>query len=448
MSTVPLVAISHCLILISLTLPTLLFPPGAAFVFRCGIAVALHFLAYWALALAAAAAAAVASEEVDEGINNNSRLENQKTIRSRNARQDLVLQDTTSPVVVISEYEKRTGAREIAPDVRRIGSLAAGFTVVLPYLVPKEGDAALVVEVLLRIVGFFSACKVVDLVVLRAGRRAPPRLVVVAVRRVDGMGGTGGGGEEKKSDENKEKEMVDMRSWKRKVEYVIRILTEARYFSFDIAIDDQTKRKLWRERHSKRYERFWIWGPRVVVPIATYFFPVPELLILQVLVLVNLVLEVEHYILHPFCAKPMFLAPFAASGIGEFWAVHWHQDAQSWLISLGYRPSKWFAMEILRCSKIVGSAAGVMGTFALSGLWHAWCAAVLSERPWLAGTGMFLVFISQGVGCLFERMVWKEDDAGWVKRVICWAFSIECGALWVRCMLPTLKKEVLRMGPQ
>ncbi|KAF2206913.1 hypothetical protein CERZMDRAFT_102880 [Cercospora zeae-maydis SCOH1-5] len=259
-------------------------------------------------------------------------------------------------------------------------------------------------------------------------------------------------GEKKEEEEEEGKEMeekvqvvVDMCSWKRKMEYVLRILTEARYSSFDIAIDDQTRRRAWQERHSKTYERFWIWGPRIFVPIATYFFPVPELLILQVLVLVNFCLEVEHYVLHPFCAKPMFLAPFAASGMEEFWAVHWHQDAQSWLISLGFRPSKWFAMEMLGCSKSVGSAVGVIGTFALSGLWHAWCAAVLSERPWVVGTGMFLVFISQGVGCLVERMVCKKGDASWAKRVICWAFSIECGALWVRCMLPTLKEEVLWM---
>lgn len=384
MSTGRLVAITHCLVFISIKFPSLLLQPVPGFVLRCGIAFTLHILAYWALAIAA------------EGTKTS-------TIQAR----------------TITEYEKHKGARDVVPDVKQIGWIAAVYSLVLPYLSPEIHPWT---ELVVRVSCFFLACKVVDLVALKAQK--PPKLV-------------------SKSAKN---DVVDMKDWKRKVEYVARVFTEARYASFDIAIDDKSTRKLWQEKHSERYEFFWLWGPRIIIPIVALLFPVAELQILLVLVIISSGLEFEHALLHPYCPNYMFLAPFAASGMTEFWAVHWHQGAQSWLISVGFRPSKWFAMEVLRCSKDVGNAVGVLGTFALSGLWHAWCAAVLSERPWMAGTSMFLVFVSQGVGCLLERRLWKNRDPNWVMKMISWTFAIECGALWLRCMVPTLKEGVLLMS--
>lgn len=70
----------------------------------------------------------------------------------------------------------------------------------------------------------------------------------------------------------------------------------------------------------------------------------------------------------------------------------------------------------------------------------------MSHRPWQMGIGMFLVFLGQGVGCLVERSIWKtRDQGGSVKRILCWAFAIECGAMFARWASPMLKEELVWM---
>ncbi|KAI5361498.1 Putative Wax synthase domain-containing protein [Septoria linicola] len=374
MSTGRIVAASHCLVFISIKLPALLLEPSPAFWLRAAIAVSLQLLALLALSIAAAGT------------------------------------KTSTTQASITEYEQRKGAREIVPDVQQVGFIAGVYTLILPLLSPAYHPIA---EAGLRCACFFYACKLIDLVVLKAEK--PPLLI-----------------------QNKTKPSSTSFS---KAEYIFRLLTETRYASFDIAIQEPRRRNF-QETTTLTHTILWTWLSRLLIPTATYFYPILELQLLLSLLLINFGLEGVHTLLHPFCPNELFFQPFAASGIIDFWSVHWHQGAQSWLISLGYRPAKRLAVEVFGLSKEVGTAVGVLGTFALSGIWHAWCVASLSDRKWETGVGLFLVFVAQGVGCLLERVVWAKGGGGWVRRVVCWTFAVEAGAMFFRYAKPYVREDV------
>ena len=373
MSTGRIVATTHCLVFISLKLPTLLLNAVPAFFLRVCIAIALHLLALLALSIAAAGTT------------------------------------TSTTQAKITEYEERKGAREIVPDVQQVGFIAGCYTLALAWLSPGFHP---LLEAGIRVLCFFMACKVWELGVVRAG--SAPKLLL---------------------------KDVEMGSWRGKIAYVFRLFTEARYASFDIRVNESRRRELY-HKTSKMERICWTWIPRILVPIATYFYPIPEFQILMSLVNINSGLELLHTCLHPFCPDVLFLLPFSANGIAEFWSVHWHQGAQSWLIALGYRPVQQAVVGGLGLSKEIGKAAGVVGAFALSGIWHGWCAGALSTSPWTVGVVIFLVFVGQGVGCVVERLLWKKNEGGLLKRVVCWAFAIESGAILLRVGIPTVKSDV------
>lgn len=296
---------------------------------------------------------------------------------------------------------------------RITGLIAAVYVLVLPIVSPIEDVVA---NAFLRASTFFYACMLLDLAVIRANK--PPIL-----RHGQGQ------------------VLYGLTDWKAHVNYVWRAFTETRYKSFNIAVDE-SRRKI-APTHVA-----WGYGPLLLLPL-TYMFPVAELQVMSGLLVLNLLLEGQHTLLHPRCPNWLFWQPFAAVTITEFWGLRWHKGANSFLHSLGYVPAK--SIFGRYCGEKVGRVAGVLSAFSLSGIWHAWSGVPLpkDEHVWGVCGGLWTVFMLQGAGILIEG--WFLKDEKWNRgrrqqaiRILSWLYSVETASMWLRYALPRGKSFELR----
>lgn len=288
---------------------------------------------------------------------------------------------------------------------RVTGLIAGGFVMALPLVSPTED---VMVNAFLRASTFFYACMVLDLTVIRAHK--PPILRHAQAHVLYGM-----------------------TEWKAHAEYVWKAFTETRYKSFDIAVDESP-------RQSTPTSSAGTYGPLLLLPLV-YFFPIAELQIMSGLLGLNILLEIQHTLLHPRCPNWLFWQPFAAVTITDFWRLRWHKGANSFLHSLGYVPAKSFFGSYF--GKNVGRAAGVLSTFSLSGIWHAWSCVPLSKDEHVLSVcvGLWTVFVLQGVGILIENWVfndveWKQGRRQQIVRALSWMYSVETASIWLRYTLP------------
>ncbi|OHE97582.1 hypothetical protein CORC01_07197 [Colletotrichum orchidophilum] len=296
----------------------------------------------------------------------------------------------------------RFWAKEHAIFVTRATGLVAGaYLMALPLLVPTDDPIA---NLFLRIPTFFYACKCWDLTVARARKPPIPR-------------------------SGKEDAIYGLTSWRPVASYVWRLASETRYASFDIAVDE-SKRKSIPTSPARTY------GPLLVVPL-TYLFPIMELKVMCGLLAIQYGLEGFHSILHPRCPNALFFQPWTAESFTSFWAIHWHHGAQPFLQSLGYVPATAVFARLL--GQDAGRAAGVLAAFSLSGIWHGWCAAVMAkdEYAWALSVGVWGVFMVQGVGCVVDRWLLRNESwrTGWRKRIVTalsWLCSVESAAICLR----------------
>jgi hypothetical protein len=271
-----------------------------------------------------------------------------------------------------------------------VGCLTAFLTLTIPYAV-KTSDS--LTNCGIRVTCFFYACKLLDLACGRA--EFPP------VQHASAQGQASGS------------RPVDLRTLKDRITYVWLLLTQMRYRSFDIHVTQ-------RDRPGSSEKGFafdpWEWFPIVLVPMTTYFFPIPETQCATVLLLIQLSLECLHLMLHPFCPTRLFYKPFAATSISSFWTTHWHAAASPFLRTLAYNPGK----------RIAGRWLGVLFTFGLSGIWHGWAAAVLvdSDHALELASKVFMFFVLVGVGCLGEQWIWAANQGQIVQRVIVWIYVL------------------------
>lgn len=294
---------------------------------------------------------------------------------------------------------------------RVTGVLAGAYVLALPFCLPTQDPIGCVC---LRIPCFFFACKVWDLTVARAHRPPIPR-------------------------RGRDDVVYGLTSWRPHVSYVWKLVTETRYASFDIAVDESR-----RAEKVVSASRVWTYGPLVVFPL-TYLFPVAELKVLSGLLGIQLGFEGLHTVLHPRCPNALFFQPWAARSFTEFWSVHWHQGAHPFLHSLGYVPVRHL---FGRCfGETAGRAAGVLAAFSLSGVWHAWCGAVMTrdEYAWRQSLGLWAVFMVQGLGILLERSLirrteWRRRWRQKIVTVVCWVCSVESAAIWLRYAEPRAKR--------
>lgn len=300
---------------------------------------------------------------------------------------------------------------------RLTGLIAGVYLGCLPFIAAWLGLDGPYVQVVLRVVGFFYACKVLDLCVARAG--TPPSLR-----------------------SEREEEEWDLEGWMNKRKYIWLLATEMRYASFDAthAVDESKRTKTTASHPSPSTSPstntlLWTYTPLLFLP-ATYIYPIAELKILSVVTLIQTGLETVHTILHPSCPNPLFQQPFAAKDIAEFWNIRWHQAARPFIYSLGYKPLYVLVSRV--AGKDVGRVAGVLGAFGLSGMWHGWCAAALVKREdavWV-GMGLWAVFVVQGVGCVVEGAWGRREGRGgslrWIRTGVVWVVCLEALAVWMR----------------
>lgn len=291
---------------------------------------------------------------------------------------------------------------------RATGLLAGAYVAALPLALPARQDHPLA-DVCLRVPTFFYGCKLLDLAAARAHRPPVPRAA-------------------------KDDALYGLRGPRARAAYGWRLLAETRYASFDIATDGSRRDGL-----STSAARGY--GLPLVLFTVTFFFPVAELVVLSGVLCIQLGLEGLHTLLHPRCPNWLFWQPFASRGFSDFWACRWQQAARPWLYNLGYVPARSVFTRLF--GKGVGRAAGVLGTFSLSGIWHAWAGAALTrdEYVWPVSIGMWGLFVLQGVGCLVERLVLRNEEwrTGWRRNlftVICWACDVEAASIWLRYALP------------
>lgn len=293
--------------------------------------------------------------------------------------------------------------------VTQVTGLIAGIYIfMLPIICPPEN---IVLNAFLRASTFFYACMVLDLTVMRASH--PPTL------------------------RQSQKEMLyGLTDWKAYVEYVWKAFTETRYKSFNIAVDET-------RRQSTPAPVAWTYGPLLLLPLA-YLFPVAELQVLSGLLLLNLILEGQHTLFHPRCSNWLFWQPFAAVTVTEFWGIRWHKGANSFLHSLAYEPAKRRISKYF--GKDAGRAAGVLSTFSLSGIWHAWSGMPLmkDEYAWRGFTALWALFLLQGIAILVESLLltnekWKRGHYRQILRALSWLYSVETASIWLRYSLPRAK---------
>lgn len=313
------------------------------------------------------------------------------------------------------------------------GLLAGAYVFALPLL---AAPADPILHCLLRVATFFAACKAWDLTLTRAGR--PP----VPLRGRDDV-------------------RYGLVGWRDHARYVWLVLSEMRYASFDTtaaaaaaasASASAAVSKPARGPPTPKptptpaaaplpsSSRLSTCGLVAAVPLA-FVWPVAEVQAVVGLCTIAAGLEICHALLHVGCRRPLFYRPFAATSPSEFWSRHWHQAAQSFLLSLGYVPAKNAVQSLF--GRGAGRAAGVLGAFSLSGMWHAWASFVVTtpESAWKQSIGLWGIFILQGVLVLFERGVLRDEKwrRGWRQKLVVaafWAVSIESLSVWLRYAEP------------
>lgn len=322
---------------------------------------------------------------------------------------------------------------------RATGLVAGAYVLVLPLLAPPADP---VLHGLLRVATFFAACKAWDLTLARADRPPVPLGARDAVR-------------------------YGLVGWRAHARYVWLVLSEMRYASFEPMTLRQPKPKPTPgptpapssssssetaavasnkptpppppPSSSSRASTFAL---VLAIPLALAW-PAAEVQAVAGLCTIAAGLEACHALLHVGCRRPLFHRPLAATSPAAFWARHWHQAAQSFLLSLGYAPARRACGRAFG-SDAVGRAAGVLGAFALSGLWHAWASFVFTApgpASWRQAVGMWAIFVLQGALVLFERGVLRDDKwrRGWRQKLVVaafWAVSIESISVWIRYAVP------------
>lgn len=310
---------------------------------------------------------------------------------------------------------KRAGLRpfqywplELAILSTRVTGLLGGmYTFVLPLLSPFEDP---ITDVAIRVPTFFYSCKLLDLTVARARKPPIPR----GTQDVEAYGLVG---------------------WTAHSINAWQLLTETRYASFNIAVDESARKAVDQKGAA------WNLVPWLALPLAYQFPAAAEAQVVGGLLGIQLGLEGLHILLHPRCPNWLFCRPLASAGLLEFCTCRWHQGAQPFLYSLGYAPARSVVANYF--GPDVGKAAGVLGAFSLSGLWHAWSGAglVRAEYVWPVSAGLWSLFILQGFGCLIEKQLsrdvgWRRGWQGRLFAAICWACSVESASIWLRYALP------------
>ncbi|KAI6014179.1 membrane bound O-acyl transferase family-domain-containing protein [Pisolithus marmoratus] len=120
---------------------------------------------------------------------------------------------------------------------------------------------------------------------------------------------------------------------------------------------------------------------------------------------------------HPSQWPPLFDKPWLSTSLSDFWGRRWHQMFRFGLVSLGgVLPAYLF-----------GRPGGVLGTFLISGIFHAIEIRAVGQGGSVAiQVGFFAV---HGIGLLLER-AWAKKTGHRVRGVYGWIWTFSWLTLW------------------
>jgi len=226
-----------------------------------------------------------------------------------------------------------------------------------------------------------------------------------------------------------------MSSFEDHCRYIAYLLTEMRYSSFDIAVQQRGRPS----SDTGTLSTISTWIPKVVIPLLVFILPSAEMKCLFLLLVIQTSLEALHTLFHfnrSSCTQPLFYKPFAATSFTSFWTTHWHAAAAPFLQTLGYRPGRQY----------VGRWFRVLATFNITGIWHAWCAmpVVSSDHALELGFRVWAMFMIMGLGILVESLVPSHRQGGLVQGVIVWAIALFSAGLAYKTLECYSKIDILR----
>ncbi|KAK2741775.1 hypothetical protein FQN57_005519 [Myotisia sp. PD_48] len=147
----------------------------------------------------------------------------------------------------------------------------------------------------------------------------------------------------------------------------------------------------------------------------------PTVIALQVLLAIYVIWETLQLFLRYKSSPPLFGPIYAASSLGYFWSETWHTAFASPCRSLAYDPLRRYLPARYGLPESFAKAIGIIASFSLMGLFHAYALApLLSFEGVLRISGFFLL---NGIGTVIESSVWGKR-AHWGKALLAWVFEL------------------------
>ncbi|KAI9677875.1 MAG: hypothetical protein M1829_002372 [Trizodia sp. TS-e1964] len=118
--------------------------------------------------------------------------------------------------------------------------------------------------------------------------------------------------------------------------------------------------------------------------------------------------------------SPALFGPlYRAESLTLFWSETWHNVFSSPCTSLAYYPIR-KTLSRLGAPAPVARSAGVIGAFALMGVFHMY--ALHPILPWASLVRIGLFFLLNGIAAVCEAAVWGHKKS-WLKTALAWTFE-------------------------
>lgn len=147
----------------------------------------------------------------------------------------------------------------------------------------------------------------------------------------------------------------------------------------------------------------------------------PTVLAVQVLLAIYILWESLQLTLRYSNSPPLFGPIYTAASLGTFWSETWHTAFASPCRSLAYDPIRRSLPARYGVPVPFAKGVGIIASFALMGLFHAYALAPLLPLDALAR--IFAFFLLNGVGTVIEDALWGKR-VHWSKSLLAWVFEL------------------------
>lgn len=147
----------------------------------------------------------------------------------------------------------------------------------------------------------------------------------------------------------------------------------------------------------------------------------PTVLAVQVLLAIYILWESLQLMLRYSNSPPLFGPIYTAASLGTFWSETWHTAFASPCRSLAYDPIRRSLPARYGMPVPFAKGIGIIASFTLMGLFHAYALAPL--LPLDALLRVFAFFLLNGIGTVIEDAVWGKR-VHWGKTLLAWVFEL------------------------